>query len=37
MWNDYQDIRRSGAKKCGSKHWAKDCMTTINYVGGCHQ
>jgi hypothetical protein len=35
MWWDYQDIRKSGCKKCGTKHWGDGCMTTVNYVSGC--
>lgn len=26
MWWDYQDIRKSGCGKCGTKHWGDGCM-----------
>ncbi|RYO80068.1 hypothetical protein DL766_008322 [Monosporascus sp. MC13-8B] len=34
MWNNYQEIRRHGCARCGSKHWGMDntCRTTVNYV-----
>ncbi|EXL58562.1 hypothetical protein FOCG_02072 [Fusarium oxysporum f. sp. radicis-lycopersici 26381] len=35
IWYDYQDIRRSGCRICGSKHWGDGCLTTINRVSGC--
>lgn len=34
MWHDYQEIRRAGCAKCGTKHWGgnNECRTTVNYV-----
>ncbi|KAK9778067.1 hypothetical protein AB5N19_02550 [Seiridium cardinale] len=37
LWHDYQDIRNSGADKCGNKHWGDGCWTTIDYVSACGQ
>lgn len=37
IWDDYQDIRYiAGCPKCGTKHWAPGCMTTINYITWCN-
>lgn len=37
IWDDYQDIRYvGGCSKCGTKHWAPGCMTTINYITWCN-
>ncbi|KAK6837980.1 hypothetical protein PG987_006261 [Apiospora arundinis] len=42
IWQDYQDLRSNGAKKCGSKHWTQkagdktlQCRTTVNYISSC--
>ncbi|KAK8038641.1 hypothetical protein PG993_007052 [Apiospora rasikravindrae] len=42
IWQDYQDLRRNGADKCGSKHWDQweggkklACRTTVNYISDC--